>query len=65
MNDKKVDKKQMMSEYFRGLAKKSHASVKSKFGSDFYKVIGSRGGKKKADNRRKEQLKKDAEKLSP
>lgn len=40
-----LDKDQIISEHFRQMALKSHGVIKKKFGKDFYKRIGSKGGK--------------------
>lgn len=40
--------KEVISEYFRKLAKRGHAVTKKKYGPDFYKKIGKKGGRPKA-----------------
>lgn len=61
---KNTKKDQIISEHFREMARKSHAVIKKKFGKDFYKVIGSKGGKAASKSRKVIHHKKSAEDLS-
>ena len=54
----KASEKQIISNYFRELAKKSHEAVKVKYGVDYYKTIGAMKGKDKGRKRKVKRLKK-------
>lgn len=47
--------KEIISDYMRNLAKKSHSAVKEKYGADYYRQIRLKGwSKKKSEELRKE-----------